>query len=257
MVTDWIDTHAHLYADEFEEDIDGIIARAKEAGLSKILLPNIDLNSIGPLHALIDSTPDLFVGMMGLHPCSVDANYREYLLNIYDFLQQRNYAAVGEIGMDLYWDKSTRKWQEDAFCTQCEWASEKQLPIVVHSREATLELIEILEQNRQWNISGVFHCFTGSVDEAHRIIEMDFYLGIGGVVTFKNSDLRETLKQIPPERIVLETDSPYLAPVPFRGKRNESSYIPLIGETIAAVYEISTDMLRQITSKNARHIFSL
>ncbi|MCB9246605.1 MAG: TatD family hydrolase [Flavobacteriales bacterium] len=257
MAVGWTDTHAHLYADEFKEDLELVVNRALKANVDRIFLPNIDVSSISGLKELTANYPDLFFGMMGLHPCSVDENYKDQLKILKEEITKGGYKAIGEIGMDLYWDQSTRLWQEEAFCIQCEWASELNLPIAIHSRDATTPLIELLEGHREWAISGVFHCFGGSLVEAERIIELGFYLGIGGVATFKNTDLREIIRQIPMDRILLETDAPYLAPVPFRGKRNESSYIPIIGQTIADVYHSTIDEIRRITTQNASRLFSV
>lgn len=255
MVT-WIDTHAHLYAEEFDSDRDQMIMRAKVAGVNRILLPNIDEESVGEMQKLYDADPKVFRMMMGLHPCSVQIGYLDFLSVVERELKTGKYIAVGEIGMDLYWDKSTRELQEDAFRKQCEMALQNNLPIAVHSRESTAELIEIL-QSMDRIPQGVFHCFSGSTEEANTLIEMGFYLGIGGVVTFKNSGLRDVISEIGVSRLILETDAPYLAPVPHRGKRNESSYVPIIADEVARSCGIDLEDLSQITSQNARSLFRL
>lgn len=252
----YIDTHAHLYAKEFEEDIDSVIKRAKGVGVDRIYLPNIDSDSITGLNALLEAHPSFFIGMMGLHPCSVDVAYEPALKVIKEELYKGHYCAVGEIGMDLYWDKSTKNIQELAFIEQCEWASDLNLPIAIHSRESTRELIDILKANQHLNIKGVFHCFGGSHDEAKEILDLGFYLGIGGVITFKNSTLKDVLKGIPLTSIVLETDAPYLAPTPYRGKRNESSYLTHIAEALSNVYGMSSEAIGERTSQNAKELFS-
>jgi len=252
---EFVDTHAHLYLDKFGEDIDDVVDRAVNSGVTSIYLPNIDENTILDLDQLNQRFPDVFNPMMGLHPCDVREDYVQQLKVIHDHLVNGRYVAIGEIGMDLYWDKTSKARQEDAFKIQCKWASDLGLPIAIHSRDATDELIEILEANQSWNITGVFHCFTGTTEQAERIIDLGFMLGIGGVVTFKNSDLRDVLKGVDIEHIVLETDAPFLTPTPHRGKRNESSYIPLIAQTISEVYQITLEEVAQVTTHNAGRLF--
>ena len=253
----FIDTHAHLYADEFKDDIELIITKAQENGITQVVLPNIDEESIAGLKNLVTRWPDFFVPMMGLHPCSVTENYQAQLATILTELDsQENYKAVGEIGIDLYWDKSTLPYQQEAFITQCQWAVERQLPVAIHARESTSVLIDLLQKMEQLP-QGVFHCFGGTLEEAQQIIEMDMYLGIGGVLTFKNSNLKEILPLMPIEKLVLETDSPYLAPVPFRGKRNESSYVLHIATFLSGVLNRSIEEIGEITSANARKLFKI
>lgn len=252
----YIDTHAHLYAEEFDADRLAMLERAKIAGVNLILLPNIDAESLRPMQELFHSDPKFLRMMMGLHPCSVEPGYEGFLEVINSELSTGKYVAVGEIGMDLYWDKSTKDIQEHAFIRQCEMALHYQLPIAVHSRESTDELIAILQKMHHIP-KGVFHCFSGTVEQARILIEMGYYLGIGGVVTFKNAGLKEVIREIGFTRIILETDSPYLAPVPHRGKRNESSYIPLIASAIAEACEISIEEVARITSHNASSLFRL
>lgn len=252
-----IDTHAHLYAEEFKTDSDEMFQRCVKAGVSKILLPNIDLDSIDGLKLLTERYPGMCYGMMGLHPCSVDKNYAEVLKTLKTELYSGfRYYAVGEIGIDLYWDKTFHAEQEDAFLTQCHWALDLKLPIAIHTRSATYETIRCLK-TLPAQPGGVFHCFSGSAEEAREIIKLGYYLGIGGVVTYKNAGLPEVLKSIDPTHLLLETDAPYLSPVPFRGKRNESSYLPLIAEKLAAIYEINVNEIVAITSENATQLFKL
>ncbi len=254
---DFIDTHAHLYAEEFDLDRDEMMNRSLEAGVSKILLPNIDIESIDGLLALADKFPHNCFPMMGLHPCSVKENYQEELAAIKRTLfNGRKYVAVGEIGIDLYWDKSRWIEQQDAFITQCGWATELSLPIAIHTRNATRETLDCLGQ-LQVQPGGVFHCFGGSLEEANEIISLGYALGIGGVVTYKNSNLPEILKNIDIKHILLETDAPYLSPVPYRGKRNESSYIPIIAETLSKIYNLPLDEIAEITTANSKKLFSL
>lgn len=251
-----IDTHAHLYADEFQSDREAMIERARKAGVKYILLPNIDEASVLPMKDLYATNPDYFGMMMGLHPCSVQLGFESFLNFIENELATGVYKAVGEIGMDLYWDKSTRELQEEAFVAQCKLALRFDLPIAVHSREATGALISLLKTMPQ-NPKGVFHCFSGSLNEANELLDMGFYLGIGGVLSFKNSGLREVLKELTVHRFILETDAPYLAPVPHRGKRNESAYVRIIADELAKSLNLSIEELAQLTSNNARALFKL
>ncbi len=252
-----IDTHAHLYADAFEGEIDEVILRAKAAGVTKVFLPNIDTDSIAGLNTLVELDRTFFYRMMGLHPCSVDRDYEIQLERIKQELDTNTTIAVGEIGIDLYWDKTKRELQEKAFLTQCEWALEKKLPIVIHSRESTQLILDILKANFNGKLSGVFHCFVGSAEEAKEIVEMGYHIGIGGVVTFKNSDLRNHLFNAPLDRIIMETDSPYLAPVPYRGKRNESAYIMEVASELARIYSTSIEEISKITTANALDLFKI
>lgn len=251
-----IDTHCHLYAEEFNEDRSAAIDRAIQLGVSKILLPNIDTESISPLHDLVDSYPEICIPMMGLHPCYVKEDYQTVLNNIFDLFSKRNYCAVGEIGMDLYWDKTTKDWQSDAFIQQVEFAISKNLPLAIHSRSATYELIELLKPYKG-KTTGVFHCFSESEELAKEIIKLDFLLGIGGVITFKNAGLPQALVNVDLKNIILETDSPYLAPVPYRGKRNEPSYTRLVADKLAECKGISATEVYEITTANAVKLFNL
>jgi TatD DNase family protein len=250
-----IDTHAHLYTKEFEEDRDLMIQRALESGVQKMLLPSIDSSEIEAMLDLEAKFPDHCFAMMGLHPCYVKENYEEELEIVSNWLSKRSFKAVGEIGLDLYWDKTFYKQQTDAFCRQIEWAKYYKIPISIHSREATDEAIEIVQSYKDENLRGVFHCFGGTIEQAKKIIDLDFYMGIGGVVTFKKAGLDLLLKDISLEHLVLETDAPYLAPVPFRGKRNEAAYVRFIAEKIAEAKGVSIIEVENTTSANAEKLF--
>ncbi|MGB0850024.1 MAG: TatD family hydrolase [Bacteroidia bacterium] len=252
-----IDTHSHLYADQFDADRKETVLRAKLAGVKNILLPNIDLESLPKMEELYMSDSLFFRKMYGLHPCSVDSDYEEVLSEIKLKLDTSDCIAIGEIGIDLYWDKTKRDIQEKAFLMQCRWAEENKLPIAIHSRESTDIIINLIKENCSDELTGVFHCFVGTKEQAEEIIDMGFYLGIGGVVTFKNSGLRNELVGVPIERIVIETDSPYLAPVPYRGKRNESSYIIEVVRELSKIYKLSEEEVRNITTENAVRLFKL
>ncbi|PCJ66950.1 MAG: hydrolase TatD [Bacteroidetes bacterium] len=252
-----IDTHSHMYADAFNEDIEEAIERAKTAGLDKILLPNIDVDSISGLNQLVERHQGFFYPMMGLHPCSVTEDYKSNLELIKKELDRTECVAVGEIGVDLYWDKTKQKIQEEAFLIQCQWALEKDLPIVIHSRESTRIIIDLIQAHFRNKLTGVFHCFVGDAMEAQEIIDMGYYLGIGGVVTFKNSGLRNHLGEVPLDKILIETDSPYLAPTPYRGKRNESAYIVQVVKELSFIYNVPELEIKNITTENALKLFKL
>jgi TatD DNase family protein len=252
-----IDTHTHLFSTEFDADRDLIIQNALDAGVSKMLLPNVDLDSIARMHELTEKFPENCYPMMGLHPCSVTEKWEEELAVIKSWLDKKNYCAVGEIGIDLYWEKSTLEFQKKAFRQQIKWAKEKNLPIVIHVREAFEETFQIVDELNDKNLTGVFHCFTGNLEQANHILNYGgFKLGIGGVVTFKNGGLDKVLPHIDLEHLVLETDSPYLAPVPHRGKRNESSYLKIIAEKLAELKGVSFETVDSITTENAIALFS-
>lgn len=253
-----IDTHTHIYEAEFENDIDEVIGRLEENGLTTVLLPNIDSESIESMHRLADRRPDLFRCMMGLHPTSVGENYRAELDLVEQWLRQRDYCAIGEIGIDLYWDQTFKNEQITAFEQQIEMALEHNLPIDIHCRNAFDETIASLRRFDGRGVRGVFHSFTGTIEEAEKIFETgDFLLGINGIVTFKKAEIAKTLEAIPVEKIVLETDAPYLAPSPHRGKRNESSYLLHIAEKVAAIKEMTLEEVAKITTNNAKSAFSL
>ena len=252
-----IDTHTHLYLDQFKEDIVDVIARAKESGVQKFIFPAIDSSHFDDMHDLKNKYPGSIYLMSGLHPTDVKENYKDELDFVVNTLKTNNYVAIGEIGIDLYWEKSFLKQQQDAFKFQIRLAIKHDLPIVIHCREAFNEIFEILDKENCDKLRGVFHCFSGTFEEAQRAINLGFVLGIGGVVTFKNGGIDKFLHKIDLKNIVLETDSPYLAPVPFRGKRNESSYIIYVLEKLSEIYGISKEKIAEITSKNAEKVFRL
>ncbi|WP_321295618.1 TatD family hydrolase [Marinifilum fragile] len=252
-----IDTHSHIYSEDFNDDINQIIENSKEAGVEKILLPNIDSQSIDQMHSLERMFPGYCIPMMGLHPTSVKENFQDELNICKNWLNSRKYCAIGEIGIDLYWDKTFVKEQQIVFDTQINWALKFNLPIVIHSRESFDEIFEILENYTNSNLRGVFHSFSGNLEQANKAIELGFFLGINGIVTFKNSGLDKTIAKVPLEKLMLETDAPYLAPVPKRGKRNESSYVRYTAQKIAEIYQTKIEKVAEITSYNARNLFKL
>ena len=252
-----IDTHTHLYSNQFKEDIDDVIAKAKENGVKKFIFPAIDSSHYDSMHALKKKYSDDIYLMSGLHPTDVKKNYKDELDFVVNSLKSHNYVAIGEIGIDLYWDKTYLKEQQDAFRFQIKLAVKNDLPIVIHCRESFDEIFEILEEENCDKLRGVFHCFTGNIDQANKAIGLGFLLGIGGVVTFKNGGIDKFINQIDLKHIVLETDSPYLAPVPFRGKRNESSYIIYVLEKLSELYRLPKEKIAFITTNNAEKMFSL
>ena len=250
-----IDTHCHLYLDEFKEDIHEVIERARKIGVTKFFLPAIDSEVITDMLALEAAFPAEFFAMMGLHPCSVKENYKDELQIAEDWLNKRKFVAIGEIGLDFYWDKTFATQQYEAFEIQMQWALERRLPIVIHTRNAMQETIDAVKPFADKGLHGIFHCFGDSYYMAAQIIDMGFFLGIGGVVTYKKAGLDLVLDKISLEHIVLETDSPYLTPVPYRGKRNESSYLKFIAERIAEIKNITVEIVAKITTANAEKIF--
>ena len=250
-----IDTHTHLYAEQFDEDRAAMIQRAKEVGVKKVFLPNIDSSSIEGMLQLEKEYPDFCYPMMGLHPTSVKADYKEELAIVKKHLFERAFVAVGEIGVDLYWDKTFKEQQIEAFLAQAKWAEELDIPIIIHARNSLDILIELVKGIKSPKVRGIFHCFTGSAVQARRIVDLGFLLGIGGVLTFKNAKLRDEIKEIPLESLVLETDSPYLTPHPFRGKRNESSYVKYVLEHLAATRGLAPKKVEEQTTKNAEKLF--
>lgn len=251
-----IDTHSHLYHEDYTSEIDSIILAAKQDGISHIFLPNIDVDTIEPMLLLADKFPDFCIPLMGLHPTSVDENYLSQLETIENELKKRSYCGIGEIGIDLYWDKTYLTEQQNAFRIQIQWAIDRKLPIVIHVRNSFRETMDVLHEFDTTHLRGVFHSFCGTADEAKEILALDgFYLGINGIVTFKNSDLGNTLHAVPLERIVLETDSPYLTPSPHRGKRNHPSYLKLIANKLSEVYELPLDIIAETTTQNAKNLF--
>jgi len=253
-----IDTHSHMYSSKFQEDLDQAVERAEQEKVSKIFLPNIDISSISPMKKLVSDRPELFVPMMGLHPCSVGEDIDDVLSQIKKELYAGDYAAVGEIGIDLYWDKTYLSQQQQAFSEQIRWAKELELPIVIHARDSFDEIFEIVDELNDDRLTGIFHCFTGTAEQANKIIEYGgFKLGIGGVLTFKNSGLDKVVKDIDIKHMVLETDSPYLPPTPHRGKRNESSYVALVAQKLADTLEVTLEEIAIKTTENASEIFKM
>lgn len=249
-----IDTHAHIYLPEFDADRPALLQKAKALGIEKILMPAIDSETHNAL-LQVEQDYEPCIAMMGLHPCSVNDQYEAELQIVADYLQQRKFIAVGEIGLDFYWDKTYTQQQYDAFHRQIQWAVQYDIPIVIHSRNATDECIEVIKQYP--GLRGIFHCFSGNLEQAQQITETGFLLGIGGVVTFKNAGLDKIVAAIDSNHIVLETDAPYLAPVPYRGKRNESSYITLVAEKVAALWQSDVETVCKITTQNAYKLFRL
>ena len=252
-----IDTHTHLYLEAFDEDRDQVIKKAIAEGVDRFYLPAIDSTYSSRMLDLEEKYPDHIRLMMGLHPTHVKENYKEELLHVEQYLAKRNFAAVGEIGIDLYWDKSLLKQQKEAFDNQILWAKEKELPIVIHCRDAFDETFEVLEGHKGDDLSGIFHCFTGSKEQAEKAIGLNFKLGIGGVLTFKNGKIDQFLDQISIDHIVLETDAPYLAPAPFRGKRNQSKYLIYILRKLSKIYHQTEQELATITTQNALEVFKI
>ena len=252
-----IDTHSHIYSEDFDADRGEVIRRAQEAGVTKIIMPNVDSESLPGMLETERMFPDVCLAAIGLHPTSVKENYLDELALVKSELERRKYMAIGEIGIDLYWDKTFYTEQVFALQTQVQWALDSNLPVIIHVRDSHKETIEALQPFKNKGLRGVFHCFTGSRKEADEIVELgDFMLGIGGVVTFKNSGLAGNLKDIPLTKLVLETDTPYLAPVPFRGKRNEPAYTAFICNKLAEVYQVSVKEIDEITTRNAEKLFS-
>ncbi|MCB9182295.1 MAG: TatD family hydrolase [Flavobacteriales bacterium] len=251
-----IDTHAHLYHKQFDADREEMLRRALDAGVTKLFLPNVDHESIAAMDALAAEHPDRCFAMMGLHPCSVGEDNALAMEEVGRLLRTGNYCAVGEIGIDLYWDKTWLAQQQEAFRQQVRWAKELRLPIVIHCRESFEEVIAIVEEENDEVLRGVFHCFTGTPEQAQRVIALgDFYLGIGGVITYPKGGLFETMQHVGAAHCVLETDAPYLAPVPFRGKRNESAYIQHIARRLAEASGITIEEVARITTANAEQLF--
>ena len=249
-----IDTHAHLYLSDFDADRAEMLERAKVVGVQKIFLPAIDSATHASMVALEKSYP-FCRAMMGVHPCSIKENYREELDIAKAWWDDQSFIAVGEIGLDFYWDRTFEKEQHIAFREQIEWAISKNVPIVIHSRNATLACVDVLKDYKHTSLQGVFHCFSGSYEEAKEIIKLGFYLGIGGVLTYKNAGIAQAIEEISLEHIILETDAPYLTPVPHRGKRNESSYTVFVAEKLATIKRISTEEVALVTTKNAERLF--
>ncbi|HUI33085.1 MAG: TatD family hydrolase [Dysgonamonadaceae bacterium] len=254
-----IDTHAHLYVEEYNNDLDDIVTASKEHSVEKVLLPNIDTSTIAHLKRVYKNYPDFFLPMMGLHPTSVKSDYKAQLQTVHNELKSgEKYVAVGEIGIDLYWDTTYIKEQTEAFETQLRWSIEENLPVSIHSRNSYKEIVESLNRIGNKNLRGSFHSFSGDINDLQELLVFEnFYLGINGVVTFKNSTLSTVLKNCPIERIVLETDSPYLTPVPYRGKRNEPKFLKQINHALSVIYGIEEEDMAQITKSNAIRLFGI
>lgn len=250
------DTHTHIYYHEGNA-LDEQMERCLKNDVKRLFLPNVDLGSISKIRSAVAAYPDNFFPMIGLHPCSVSLNYEEDLAKIKEVWPKVAPVAVGEIGIDLHWDKTTFEIQEHAFRIQIEWAKSAKIPIVIHCRNAFNEVFDVLEEVGDENLQGVFHCFTGNRMEAVRAIDMGMYLGIGGVITFKNAGLDKTLKDISLDHILLETDAPYLSPVPYRGKPNESSYLPFVAKKLADIYQLSVEEVAHVTTRNSRDLFKV
>lgn len=251
----FIDTHAHIYADRFIGDRQEALRRAQEANVQKIFMPNVDHTSIDAMMEVENLDPTRYFATMGLHPTSVNRDFQRELYIVEDWLSKRKFSAIGEMGTDLYWDKTFWEEQKEAFAIQVGWAKQYHLPVIIHCRETIDETIALVEQLQDGKLTGVFHCFTGNAEQAKKIIRLNFYLGIGGVATFKKGGLDVVLPEVPLEKIVLETDSPYLAPVPHRGKRNEPAYIPLIAQQVADLKKISLEEVQRQTTLNALQLF--
>lgn len=251
------DTHTHLYYETDEEKLNQLMQRCFDNNIDRLFLPNVDIASIAKIDALVKKYPNNCFAMAGLHPCDVKEDYELVLDEICESMVDRDIYAIGEIGIDLHWDKTTLEIQKAAFLEQIKWAKDMDLPIVIHCREAFDEIFEILEKEKDDSLSGILHCFTGNVAQAQQAIDLGFYLGIGGVVTYKNSGLDEVLKSVPLDKLVLETDSPYLAPVPYRGKPNESSYLVHVADKLAEIYQTSVEEIAAVTTANSISIFKI
>ena len=251
----FVDTHSHIYSEEFSTDRNEVIARAVKAGVKKIILPNIDSSTIKSMFDLVDSCPQLFIPLIGLHPTSVKEDFRKELQIMEYWFEKRNFSGIGEIGIDLYWDKTFINEQIETFRIQIGWAKKRRIPIVIHVRDSFQEVFEVLQQEKDESLTGVFHSFTGNADQAAQVIDLGFKIGIGGIVTFKNSGLDAIVQQIDLQHILLETDAPWLAPVPHRGRRNESAFITAVAAKIALLHETSIEEVARITTQNAQQLF--
>jgi TatD DNase family protein len=251
----FVDTHAHIYLDDFSEDLEDVIGRAREEQVARIYMPNIDSTTIDSMMEVELRYPDETFAMMGLHPCSVKKHFERELYVMEDWFNQRDFCAVGEIGTDLYWDKTFWPEQEEALRIQLRWAESRKIPAILHCRDSLDETISIIEQEKTEHLTGIFHCFSGSVKQAEQIKELGFFLGIGGVSTFKNGGLDQVLPDLDLEQMVLETDSPYLTPAPFRGKRNEPSRVPLVATKLSELKKVAIDSVAEITTENANRLF--
>lgn len=253
----YIDSHAHIYSEQFKSDRDEAIRKATEAGVTQILMPNIDHTSVEVMLRTESDHPGTCRAMMGLHPCSVQKHFEKELYEVEHWLGKRKFIAIGETGIDLYWDKTFLAQQQEALRIQLTWAKQYQIPIVLHTREAFNETYELVAQAQDGTLQGVFHCFSGTAEEAEKATKLGFYLGIGGVATFKNGGLDKVLPGVALNKILLETDCPYLAPIPYRGKRNEPAYLPLIAKRIAEIKEVSVEELVLNCTANTKKLFNL
>jgi TatD DNase family protein len=253
----FVDTHAHIYHDDFTADRDDMLHRCRTAGVEQVYMPNVDHASIDAMLELESRSAGMCRAMMGLHPCSVKRGFERELYLVEEWLSKRPFAAVGEIGTDLYWDKTLFDEQKEAFTVQVGWAKKYRLPVVIHCRESIDETIALVYQLMDDDLKGIFHCFTGNAQQAEKITKLGFLLGIGGVATFKNGGMDKVLPDVALEHLVLETDSPYLAPVPHRGKRNEPSYIPIVASRLAELKSVTMDEVRRVTTANALNLFNL
>ncbi|XWN35431.1 MAG: TatD family hydrolase [Roseivirga sp.] len=252
-----IDTHAHLYAQEFGSDLAQVMARSLEYHVHQVYMPNIDLATIDAMLALEDQYPNQCAAMIGIHPCHIGEDFEKQLAQVEAWLGKRPWAAMGEIGMDLYRDKTYQAQQEQALAMQLTWAQQHRLPVAIHCRHAFKETIRLIEQHQDGHLRGVFHCFSGTAQEAAQIIELGFYLGIGGLLTFKNAGVDRVVADIALDHLVLETDAPYLAPTPYRGQRNEPAYLLQIAEKLADIHEVSVETVAAVTTTNANHLYNV
>ncbi len=252
-----IDTHAHLYSEEFDPDRNEMIERSIRNGITKMILPNIDEDSVNGMLCLSDQYPNNCFPMIGIHPTSVTTAYKSQITQVEKWLSKRKFTGIGEIGIDLYWDKTYQKEQEDAFRIQLKIAKSEKLPVVIHVRDSFTEVFRIVDEEQNGQLKGVFHCFSGDAKDARKVFGLGFHIGIGGVVTFKNTNLREVLKETGLEYVVLETDAPYLSPVPYRGKRNESSFLTLIAARVSEATGLSEEEVARITTENAERLFGI
>src|SRR5689334_5642721 len=251
-----IDTHCHIYSSEFDVDRQAMMTRAAYEGITKMLMPAIDISTHVQMLNLEKDFPDQCLSMMGLHPCSVKGDYHDEIREVEQHFEKRKFVAVGETGLDFYWDMTFTKQQYEAFQRQIELGLHFDIPVVIHSRNSIDECIELVKKNQNGKLKGVFHCFSGSIDQARKITDLDFYLGIGGVLTFKKSGLDAVIQQLGLDHIVLETDAPYLAPVPFRGKRNECSYLKYVAEKLAGIKNMTVEEVAAVTTANAKELFN-
>jgi TatD DNase family protein len=253
----FVDSHAHIYHENFKKETENVISRAADAGVRKIYMPNVSVESIDEMLEMENKFPDTCIPMIGLHPCDVSKDFEKQLYVMEDWLSKREFAGIGEMGLDFHWDLTYKEQQIEAFKIQTEWAKKHKLPVILHTRNGTREAIDLIKELKDESLTGIFHCFGGTVEEAKEIIDLGFLLGIGGVVTFKNGGLEKVLPELSLENLVLETDCPYLAPVPYRGKRNEPSYIPLIAQKVADVMRKDIGEVAQVTTENCEKIFKI